>query len=405
MNASVSVVCYKSKTLSNGENPLMLQISKDGKRKYRSLGISIDAKFWDFTKNRLRSNCPNREYIQNIILEKQAELQQRILELNSEQKEYTASTLLNNENTKFELKPVGEFYRSLIEQYALDNKCGNRLIYKSSFNSLKAFTRNKLDILFSDIDVDRLNKYEKWLRSKGNKETTISLMFRTLRSVYNKAIKAKCARKSDYPFGEYKINKFDTSTQKRAINKAEVLKFNTDKITAIGKRQYIELSKDIFIFSYLCGGINFTDIANLTQANIIKGRLHYIRQKTGKLIKIGIPEEAMQIIEKYAHVSKGYLFPILNSQIHKTALQKQNRIHKILGKVNKNLKLLAAQVGVEANITTYVARHSFASVLKKSGVNIALISEALGHSDITTTQIYLDSFDDEQMDEAMKNLL
>lgn len=84
---------------------------------------------------------------------------------------------------------------------------------------------------------------------------------------------------------------------------------------------------------------------------------------------------------------------------------KQNRIHKILGKVNKNLKLLAADLGVEANITTYVARHSFASVLKKSGVNIALISEALGHSDLATTQIYLDSFDNEQVDDAMKNLL
>lgn len=113
----------------------------------------------------------------------------------------------------------------------------------------------------------------------------------------------------------------------------------------------------------------------------------------------------MQIIERYAPESKGYLFPILNAKIHKTPLQKQNRIHKILGKVNKNLKLIAAQLGVEVNMTTYVARHSFASVLKKSGVNIALISEALGHSDLTTTQIYLDSFDNEQVDEAMKNLL
>lgn len=173
----------------------------------------------------------------------------------------------------------------------------------------------------------------------------------------------------------------------------------------IGKQQYMELSKDIFVFSYLCGGINFTDIANLTKENIQNGRLHYIRQKTKKLIKIGIPQEAMQIIEKYSKESKGYLFPILDSHIHRTALQKQNRIHKILGKVNKNLKLLAADLGVEANLTTYVARHSFASVLKKSGVNIALISEALGHSDIATTQIYLDSFDNEQIDAAMKNLL
>ena len=401
MNACVSVVCYKSKTLSNGENPLMLQVSKGGKRKYQSLGISINPKYWDFTRNKPKPNCPNKEYIQKIILDKQRELQQRMLELNSEQKEYTTTTLLNNGNTKFELKTVSMFYKELIEQYTRGDKCGNRLIYKGSFNSLKVFTNGKLDIPFNEIDIAWLNKYEKWLRSKGNRETTISLLFRTLRSAYNKAIKAKCARKSDYPFDDYKINKFDTTTQKRAIAKTDVLKFTTE-VQPIGKQQYMELSKDIFVFSYLCGGINFTDIANL---NIQNGRLHYIRQKTKKLIKIGIPQEAMQIIEKYSKESKGYLFPILDSKIHKTALQKQNRIHKILGKVNKNLKLLAAQLGVEANLTTYVARHSFASVLKKSGVNIALISEALGHSDLATTQIYLDSFDNEQVDEAMKNLL
>ena len=110
-------------------------------------------------------------------------------------------------------------------------------------------------------------------------------MFRTLRSTYNKAIKAKCARKSDYPFDEYKVNKFDTTTQKRAIAKTDVLKFTTE-VQPIGKQQYMELSKDIFVFSYLCGGINFTDIANLTNENIQNGRLHYIRQKTKKLIKI-----------------------------------------------------------------------------------------------------------------------
>ena len=404
MNACVSVVCYKSKTLSNGENPLMLQVSKGGKRKYQSLGISINPKYWAFTRNKPKPNCPNNEYIQKIILDKQRELQQRMLELNSEQKEYTTTTLLNNENTKFELKTVSMFYKELIEQYTREDKCGNRLIYKGSFNSLKVFTNGKLDIPFNEKAIAWLNKYEKWLRSKGNRETTISLLFRTLRSAYNKAIKAKCARKSDYPFDDYKINKFDTTTQKRAIAKTDVLKFTTE-VQPIGKQQYMELSKDIFVFSYLCGGINFTDIANLTNENIQNGRLHYIRQKTKKPIKIGIPQEAMQIIEKYSKESKGYLFPILDSKIHKTALQKQNRIHKILGKVNKNLKLLAAQLGVEANLTTYVARHSFASVLKKSGVNIALISEALGHSDLATTQIYLDSFDNEQVDEAMRNLL
>ena len=405
MNASLSVVCYKSKRLSNGESPLMLQVSKGGKRQYQSLGVSVNPKFWDFSKNKPKSNCPNREYILKLILNKQAELQQRMLELNAEQKEYTTTTLLHDEHRKFELKTVKQFYQELIEQYKANEKCGNRLIYKSSYNSINVFTNGNLEIPFSVIDVAWLNKYEKWLRSKGNKETTMSLMFRTLRSAYNKAIESKCARKSDYPFNDYRISKFDVSTEKRAIAKADVLKFSTD-VHSIGKQQYVQLSKDIFIFSYLCGGINFTDIANLTKDNIIEGkRLHYIRQKTGKLIKLGLSEEALKIIKRYAVESKGYLFPILNAQLHKTPLQKQNRIHKMLGKVNKNLKLLAAQLGVEANLTTYVARHSFASVLKKSGVNIALISEALGHSDLTTTQIYLDSFDNEQIDNAMKNLL
>ena len=404
MNATISVVCYKSKTLSNGEYPLMLRICKDGKKKYQSLGISVLPRYWDFTRNKPKPNCPNKEYIQKIILDKQTELQQRVLEFNSEQKEYTTTTLLNDKNKKFELKTVCQFYQELIEQYKNNDKCGNRLIYKSSYNSLKVFTKNQLDIPFSAIDISWLNKYEKWLRSKCNKETTMSLMFRTLRSAYNKAIKAKCARKSDCPFDEYKINKFDTKTQKRAIAKTEVLKF-TKEVDYIGKRQYVQLSKDIFIFSYLCGGINFTDIANLTKANITNGRIHYIRQKTGKLIKLGISEEAMQIIKKYESESKGYLFPILNANIHKTPLQKQNRIHKMLGNVNKNLKLIAAQLNVDANMTTYVARHSFASVLKKSGVSIALISEALGHSDLSTTQVYLDSFDNEQIDAAMQNLL
>ena len=383
----------------------MLCVCKDRKRQYQSLGISIDAKYWSFSKNMPKPNCPNRDQLIKIIISKKAEIQSKILELNANQKDFTASSLLNTEDQKFQIKAVGDFYIELIEEFKSQSKCGNRLIYKDSYNSLKGFTKGKLDIPFSDIDITWLSKYENWLRKKGNKETTISILFRTLRSTYNKAIQSKCARKSDYPFNEFKISKFDTKTKKRAITKTDILKIIVSTPTDEGNSEYNELSKDIFIFSYLCGGINFTDIANLTKDNIINGRISYIRQKTGKEISIRLSEEAEAIITKYQSVSKGYLFPILNADIHKTAQQKQNRIHKIIGKVNPNLKELAKQLGIVGNLTTYVARHSFATVLKKSGTNISLISEALGHSDITTTQIYLDSFDNEQIDEAMKSLL
>ena len=401
-NATINVVCYKWKTLANGEHPLMLRVTKDGKTKYQSLGISVNPKSWNFKKNEPKPKCPNFEQIQKIILDKKLEIQKKMLEIRADQKEYTASTLLIKE--KRQSFTVSEFYQKIIAQCEADNKCGNRLVYLNSYNSLMNFTNNRLDIPFNIIDVSWLERYEKWLRSRGNKETTISLMFRTLRSTYNKAIKDKCAQKSNYPFEEYRVSKFDVTTQKRAITKMDILKF-TDDTEPIGQKRYVQLSKDIFMFSYLCGGINFTDISNLTKANIVNGRLQYIRQKTGKLIKIGIPDEAMKIIRKYEAESTGYLFPILNNKVHKTPLQKQNRIHKMRGKVNYNLKVIGKRLGIDISVTTYVARHSFASVLKKSGVNIAIISEALGHSDLSTTQIYLDNFDNEQMDEAMKNLL
>lgn len=302
MDATISVVCYKSKTLSNGEHPLMLRISKDGKKKYQSLGISVNPKFWDFQKNKPKPKCPNLEYLQKIILDKKLELQKKKLEIKSDQKEYSAATLLEANANLLVAKTVDCFYKEIIAQCEINNKCGNRLVYLNSYNSLKRFTNGKLEIPFNSINVAWLEKYEKWLRSNGNKETTISLMFRTLRSTYNKAIKERCAHLSDYPFQEYKISKFDTSTQKRAIAKTDMLKF-TETSQPIGQKKYVELSKDIFIFSYLCGGINFTDIANLTQENIVNGRLHYIRQKTGKLIKIGIRDLLLiQTIEYMAGV-------------------------------------------------------------------------------------------------------
>ena len=257
MDATISVVCYKSKTLSNGEHPLMLRISKDGKKKYQSLGISVNPKFWDFQKNKPKPKCPNLEYLQKIILDKKLELQKKMLEIKSDQKEYSAATLIEANEKLLVAKTVDCFYKEIIAQCEINNKCGNRLVYLNSYNSLKRFTNGKLEIPFNTINVAWLEKYEKWLRSNGNKETTISLMFRTLRSTYNKAIKERCAHLSDYPFQEYKISKFDTSTQKRAIAKTDMLKF-TETSQPIGQKKYVELSKDIFIFSYLCGGINFT---------------------------------------------------------------------------------------------------------------------------------------------------
>lgn len=406
MKSTINVVCYKSKTLANGEHPLMVRVSKDGKKKYQSLGISVNPKYWDFKKSKPKPNCPNKELIQKIILEKETEYQKQVLELQSDRKDYTATSLLSvvSDKNKIYRKTVDTFYRELIEKYNSSGSRGNALVYKDSYNSLKTFMNGNLDLYFNEIDINWLNQYEDWLRSKKCAETSISLSFRTLRSAFNKAIEAKIVRGELYPFYSFKISKFDVSTQKRAISKDAILDIMNLDLSK--DRYYMGFSKDIFLFSYLCGGINITDIAHLKAENIKESRLSYIRKKTKKKIEFPIVESAMKIIDKHnCSSTTGYIFPILDNSIHKTEIQKYNRIHKVMRKVNVALKEISKEINQEINLTTYVARHTYATVLKRSGVNTSIISESLGHSSEKVTQIYLDSFENSQIDEAMKNLL
>lgn len=271
---------------------------------------------------------------------------------------------------------------------------------------MKGFNNGKLlTYTFSHINSLFLKKYEEWLRSKGNKETTLSFQFRTLRAVFNRAIEENVVSKEKNPFEQFKVSKFNTKTKKRALTKEDMMKIiTTETIQATTLRTF---TRDVFTFAYLCGGISFVDMTNLTLDNIYKGRIRYTRQKTHGEINLKLCDQAKEIIEKYISYREKatYLFPILDARLHKTPMQKKNRVRKVLARINKELKVLASELEIKTDVTTYVARHSFASILKNTGVNIALISQALGHQDIKTTEIYLSKFDDKQMDEAMSNLL
>ncbi len=167
---------------------------------------------------------------------------------------------------------------------------------------------------------------------------------------------------------------------------------------------FLRLPIDLFAFTYYCGGINFVDIANLTAENIIDGKLIYKRKKTGKLIRIPLLPQALVLIQKYDTEDSPYLFPIL-SDFHKTDIQKANRIHKVITQVNKRLQEIGNDLGIDLKITTYVARHSQATVMKRAGASTSVIKEIMGHSSERVTQIYLDSFDNEQINDALGQLL
>ena len=401
MSTGINILCYKSKTLANGEHPLMLRVCKDGKKKYISLGLSIAEQYWDFTKNKPKLNCPNKEYIETLIANKTKEFNEKVIEFKSEDKEFTARTLIEKVSKPTKKKTVGEFFLEQIEQLKIAKRTGYAKSHYHVYNSLMKFNGH-LDIYFSDIDIPWLKKYEEWQRANGDAENSIGIRFRTLRVIYNHAIEENLVKEEYYPFRKFKISRLHEVTAKRAIVKEEVMQIIN--YNYIGKDLYIHLAIDLFSFSYFMGGINFIDMAYLTHENIIDSRLIYRRKKTRKLIKLPLLPKASEIIDKYKTEGSPFLFPIL-STFHQTEIQQRNRIHKTIVKVNRRLKNIGKELGIDKKLTTYVARHSHATTLKRAGVSTSIISEALGHSSEKVTQIYLDSFENTQMSNAMQNLL
>lgn len=314
-------------------------------------------------------------------------------------RDYTASTLVDKVEKPHQIKTVDEVFLEQIAKHRDENRLGNMKVIQELYKSLKKFNKD-LNIYFVDIDELWLEKYTSFLNKKSLSANTIGIRLRTLRAIYNQAIKESNVSKEFYPFRNFKFKNFQRETVKRAITKNDIEKLSEYQTNQQDKRFAI----DIFLFSYIMGGINFVDIALLTKENLIENRLIYVRRKTKKLIKLPLHSKAIELIDSYREEDNLYLFPIL-SFFHRTEQQKANRIHKVISKVNKSLKSIGKELCLSVNLTTYVARHSFATILKKSGISTAIISETLGHSTEKITQVYLDSFDNAQIKEAMSNLL
>lgn len=377
----------------------MLRVTKDRKRKYVSLGISVNPEHWDFSKNQPKAECPNREYIELLIADKIKEYSAKIIELKATNQEFTSTTLVEKVCVnRVNRKTVAEIFTSHINQLIASGRKSYALSIRQLYNSLIEFNRH-LDIPFAEMDVAWLKRYEVFLREKRLAENTIGIRFRTLRSIYNVAIEENAVSAELYPFKKFKVSKLHQETAKRALSKDDVEKV----LNYTSSNRYMRFPIDLFAFTYYCGGINFVDIAHLTNANITDGRLIYKRQKTKKLIKIPLQPQALALIKKYHNDDSPYLFPIL-SPLHKTETQQANRIHKVISKVNKRLKEIGEALNLNVTLTTYVARHSQATVMKRAGVSTAVIREIMGHSSERVTQIYLDSFDNEQVNNALKSL-
>lgn len=392
----------KNKPLSNGEFIIYLRVTKGTDSKYISMKISCKKEHWNAEKQELYKS-PNFQQINHNLRELKTKGDKILSDafikgVDLSIDEFT-SEFLNFK--KQGTRNVGDYWDERIEEMKKAGQVGNLKVYKEVKNSFFKFLNNK-PIQFSEITTSLVEKYEIHLRSRGNMDSSISTRMRTLRALYNSAVKRDIITDEKYPFEKYSISKLKTKSNKRAISIQQM-----DSIRNLDTTKYPHLidSKNYFLFSYFTAGMNFVDMIFLTWDSIQDGKIIYTRRKTKSLFKIKILPPVQEIIDYYKKLQiTKYIFPIINKETLNST-QIENRKDKILKKLNKDLKEISKLCNIDTKITSYVARHTFATNLKQKGVATEIISETLGHQNPNTTQVYLKEVEDSIIGDAMDLLL
>jgi integrase len=391
--ASAKIFLFTHKTLKDGDHPVVLQLINDRKRKMISLGTAFENE-WNFEKEIPNTKHPNVRELRSLIRKKKIEASGAIIELDEFGKPYTVDDIAEKLNVVRSFTFFKEYSQQLIQQMKRVGQNGNARAYQDAQNAFIKFN-NEQDIDFKNITPKKINQFENYLLIKGLRVNSISFYLRTIRAIYNKAIKDELINEKYYPFKNYKIK--TEKTIKRALNKDDLRKI----VDADLKNNYeLELSRDVFLFSFYNRGMSFIDVFYLDSKMISDDRIEYRRRKTHQLFSIKLTNESKEIIEKYKGLGNSdYVFPVIAEKDEYRSYRTGLRL------LNKRLKKIGESLELEIPLTSYVARHSWATIAKKTGVSTSVISEGLGHQSELTTQIYLDSFDNDVLDSANEKII
>ena len=290
---------------------------------------------------------------------------------------------LSNEQSLF------KFMSNIIEQLRHIGKQRSYEIYSITLRSFMKFREN-MDIPLENIDSDTMLMYEVYLQKRGLTMNTSSFYMRVLRAVYNRAVeKDLIINRNPFKYVYTGIGK----TVKRAIQLKTIKQI---KNLDLSLHSSLELSRDMFLFSFYTRGMSFIDMAYLKKRDLFNGILSYRRRKTGQQLFIRWEKCMQEIVDKYYNRQSEYLLPIIKSMNGDERRQYQNAMYLI----NRKLKTIGEMVGLQQSLTMYVARHSWASIAKSKNIPISVISEGMGHDSEKTTQIYLASLDTSAVDKA-----
>ena len=424
MAYSVRIVLRKYKPNSMGYHILQLCVTKNSSRKRISLKLYVDPAYWDNSAERLiiernlkgeKQREANKKRIQdNAFLDKVKARAREIIE--KFEIDGIDWTLNQFEETFLNPSKQGKFcayLESHIQTLRDTGHTGNAKCYFETLRLLKYYDGKLNQRLFSDIDLRYVRGFDMFLQKRSCCGNTRKFYFKALRAILNRANAEGVGSVATYPFGRggFEVSKLEEATAKRYLPAAELSKLKS----ATANNPQCEYARKLFLFSYYCYGISFIDMAMLTTAQIkqmedgdyiVYKRQKIKRQKGVKPISIKITPAIRQLIESLQAASPtvdDFLLPVVTRSGY-TGERLYMHIRTRYSKYQKYLRLLAEELGIDFHLTSYVSRHTAAMTLQRNHIPREVISQMLGHADLETTNVYLDSFDNGVINEAAKVL-
>ncbi len=405
MKTTVSITLDTRRAKRDGTYPLIIRLGHRRKTTSISLGLSLDLKHWDSRNRKIKSTYKGASsvaYMNNMLSKKLTSANDILYNLSQRgELDFLSITEVKSrlvEQTDYE--SFYEFTEKLIREYKQVERFGNARSHHSTLSAVKKFVQ-KQDLKFNEINRDFLKRFEiNHLSKKGNGYNGLAMYLKTIRAIYNKAIKAHIVPRESYPFYDYKIKV--VPTEKRAIDRKELKKIMNLSLEE-GHRLFH--ARNYFLLSYMLYGISFTDLAFLRRSNIIGERIVYRRRKTGKMYDIHITKQIKALLDIYLEKEsqvENFIFPIIKRATLEDHYKDINSARLLY---NQELKQIGKLCEIAQNLTSYVSRHSFATQALLLDIPLVAISQMLGHSKLNTTQIYLKSLPNHILDDYQKKII
>ena len=392
---------FRASSVAGKEGTLYYHIIHQRKLRWISTDYHVYPEEWNARKSSvIVSNSNNRQahlqLIQSQIDWEMKQMQCIIHDKEMDGVSYSVDDLANEIQQLPTSQSVFTFFRKQIAKKEQMQCVGTKNNYTNAVNRFIEF-RNQKDLTFSQMTADMMEMYQAWLWNRGVGQNTVSFYLRTLRTLHHKAVEAGQATSNDI-FAH--VQTANVRTAKRAISVKDIRKI--EKLD-LPRGSSLDKARDMFLFSFYLRGMAFVDMAFLKKSDLKCGMVSYNRRKTHQNLNIEWIKPMQAIIDKYAEQTKDspYMLPILTGK--ETSPYTQYR--KVEYNTNYNLKKIGKMIGLKIPLTTYVARHTWASIALHMNIPIATISEGMGHNSYKTTQIYLESIDVATINEANKRII